>query len=159
MTTHTTLVSPEPSGAVNVRLPVLPWVRKVLLKEFGPEPIPVHGHSIFGKHMEALPFDVPEQEENQALQVCGSYIVVRVSSLVWRSVRNYQHLFKAGFFYEKMIQRMMIAHIVAQERLGVANMTALKDWYDMYQLDIDDDYSLDAAYWLWKSYKAGRAGR
>lgn len=158
MTQHTATIAQLQTDGYNVRLPVLPWVRKVLLAQFGAEPINVHGHSVLGKALESLPFEFPSQDERPDLAVHCSSILLRVSRQVWGSVRSYEHLFKAGFFYEKAIQQQMISHIVAQERCGVANLTALRDWFEMYDLDIDDDYNIEAAYWLWKSFKARRRG-
>lgn len=152
----TTLTAVFPSDGYNVRLPVLPWVRKVMIAEFGPEPIRINGRSVLGKHMEALPFDLPEEHERPELHSAGSSVLVNVSARLWASVRGYDQLFQAGYYFEKIFQRMMVAHVRAQERHGVANLTAIRDWFDMYQLDIDDDYQLDAARELWKAYKAGR---
>jgi hypothetical protein len=143
----------------NVRLPVLPWVRKVMIAEFGPEPIRIAGHTLLGKHMKALPFDLPEKNERPDLDTAGSAVLVNVSALLWASVRDYNQLFQAGYYFEKLFQRMMVSHVRAQARLDVPNMTAIRDWLDMYGLDIDDDYSLEAAYELWKVYKQGQAKR
>lgn len=157
MQQHTpTLTAVFPSDGYNVRLPVLPWVRKVMVAEFGPEPIRINGRSVLGKHMEALPFDLPEEHERPELATVGSAVLVNVSARLWASVRGYDQLFQAGYYFEKLFQRMMVAHVRAQARQGVPDLTAIRDWFDMYGLDIDDDYNLDAARGLWKAYKAGR---
>jgi hypothetical protein len=165
MTTHHTTFQPLPRKVAepplpidgyNIRLPVLPWVRKVMVAEFGPEPICINGRGLLGKHMEAFPFDLPEQEDRPELVTVGSAVLVNVSARLWANVQRYEQLFQAGYYFEKIFQRMMCSHVRAQARHGVPDLTAIRDWFDMYGLDIDDDYNIDAARELWKAYKAGR---
>lgn len=143
----------------NVRLPVLPWVRKVMVAEYGPEPIRITGHHLLGRHMKALPFDLPEEQDRPELATVGSAVLVNVSSLLWASVKDYNQLFQAGCYFEMLFQRMLVSHVRAQARLGVPDLVAIRDWFEMYGLDIDDDYNIEAARELWKAHKARQLAR
>jgi hypothetical protein len=146
-TTHT---------ATNLRLPVLPWVRKVLLYEFGPEPIRLTGYSLLGKHALGLPFDLPETER-PPYDVGGCTVLCSISTRLWSNLQRYEELFQAGYYFEKVGQRMLLSHIVAAQRFGIPAKTAMLDWLDMYDLD-EDEYSSEAAYQMWKVYKQGKRG-
>lgn len=133
-----------------VRIPVLPYVKKVLLHEYGPEPISVMGYSILGKYLSAFPLDFPNEEHDE--KSYGEEVTFHISSNLYPHFKKYETLFQAGYYFEKVVQRMLLAHIEAQHRLGGKILDAIEDWYDMYGIE-EDDLRMDAVYELWKQYK------
>lgn len=133
-----------------VEIPVLGYVKKVILKEFGPEPIRITQQGALGKSILAMPLDLPADDFH--LTAVGEKIKLEVSVRLSLHFKKYNDLFQAGYFYEKMVQRMLIQHIHAQFRLGVPAWRAMEDFYTLYNIG-EDDYSMDAAYFIWKEYK------
>lgn len=124
------------------------------MHEYGPEPIPVSGKTILGKYLHAFPLDFPELEIKEGIH--GEYVSFMVSKPLLPFFKSYDNLFQAGYYFEKVAQRMMLAHIEAQHRLGGTILDAIEDWREMYGIE-EDELRLDAAYELWKQHKKRRA--
>lgn len=143
---------------VEVSIPVLPFVKKILIAEYGPEPILITRQTLAGKHMMTLPFDIEEAQQPE-IKVYGEQVRCLLSKEVKRYViTKYYDLFQAGYFFEKMAQRMLVAHIRAQVRTGIEAWKAMDDFFTMYDIG-EDDYSYEAAYEYWKAYKKGQGGK
>ncbi len=144
----------QSSPPIEVRIPVLPYVRKVLLHEYGPEPILISGLTVLGKYFYSFPIDFPE---TPSIEVKGEVMKFKISHVLYNHYKSYKELFQTGCYFEKVAQRMLLAHIEAQQRLGGKILDAIEDWFEMYGIEDGEDYTLTAAYELWKQFKKRRA--
>ena len=144
----------QSKAPAEVKIPVLPYVRKVLLHEYGPEPILINNLTVLGKAMYSTPLDFPDFEP---AEVRGEAMKFHISHNLYGQYKQYKALFQSGCYFEKVAQRMLLAHIEAQQRIGGKILDAIEDWFEMYGIEEGVDYRLDAAYELWKAFKKKRA--
>lgn len=143
----------QSSPPVHVKIPVLPYVQKVMLHEYGPEPIFVSGQTLLGKYFHSFPLDFPELED---VKVHGVVMVFAINRNLYSHFKQYNTLFQCGCYFEKVVQRMLLQHIEAARRFDAKILDAIEDFFEMYGIT-EEEWRMDAAYALWKSHKKKRA--
>lgn len=137
------------------KIPVRVFVKKIILREYGQEPILLTQKSLLGKQVMNMPFDLPFEfsGDDAALEKCyGEPLEVQISHRLWRHFTQYKSLFQAGYFFEKMCQLMLLTHMRAQVRAGREAWGSMVDFMALYDIG-EDDYPLESAYAVWKTYK------
>lgn len=136
------------------QIPIVPFVKQILLKEYGAEPIRITGQSLLGKQVMSFVLDLEDQglEGIELPKVYGTTIQIELSTRLWKFLQRYNDLFQAGMFFERMAQRMMIQHIIAQVRAGRTAWSAMEDFLLFYDIG-EDEYAAMSAYELWKLWK------
>lgn len=135
-----------------IEIPVQPYVKKVLLKWYKQEPLPLHQNNMMGKSLIALLADMPSQQTLIKPTIRGEKVRVQISIRLVPFYEMFENAFEMGFYFEKVVQHMMFTHVSAQVRCGVNALKALKDFYNLYGFD-EDDYPFDTAYRMWQFNK------
>lgn len=130
-----------------IAIPVLPYVKKILLKLYGNEPLLLVDKTLLAKSAVGISMYIPEDT-----RVPGCTVRVQMSNRVLEYYADFKHAFQLGMYFERVAQQMMLTHIAAQKRMHRDSMSALRDFYEMYELT-DDDYDIESAYRMWQENK------
>lgn len=134
-----------------LQIPVRAYVRKIILREHGPEPIRITQQSLLGKNVLAMLFDYAESEVPQ--HGCfGEPLSVEISTRLSRHFQKYEDVFQSGFYFEKVAQQMLVTYILGGVRAGRKAWDAMRDFLALYDIS-EDEYAAEAAYMVWKTWK------
>jgi hypothetical protein len=129
-----------------IEVPVLPYVAKVMRRLYGNGVIHACHNTLRGKAIASLFADLPDELpfperplNTEKVRVELNYRIARIYSK-WSLNKGVE----LGLYYEKVVQRMMLSHIVAQVRCGSTIVASIDDFFKLYDID-EDDYPRDIA--------------
>lgn len=137
-----------------IEIPVLPHVAAVMRRLYGGEVISANHNTLRGKAIANCFVEIPDElsfpEQNfkyEKIQIALNYRIARYYTR-W----GMHKAFELGAYYEKVVQRMMLCHIVAQVRCGKSINFAINDFYELYGIT-EDDYARESALMMYHTYK------
>ncbi len=137
-----------------IDIPVLPHVAAVMRRLYGGGVIPANHNTLRGKAIANCFVEIPDEFSfpdqvfrYEKIQIALNYRIARYYQR-W----NMHAAFELGSYYEKVVQRMMFCHIVAQVRCGKTINFAINDFYDLYGIT-EDDYARESALMMYHTYK------
>lgn len=132
-----------PSQAHEVKIPVLPHVKSLIVALYGPEPVEANENNFMGKEIQSilLPYS---QSELFPAKLHGETITVALSHRIAPYYQRFQHAFDLGCMFEKQFHSILYAHIEAQRQCGVSVLQSIKNFYIRYNIN-DELYDWEAA--------------
>lgn len=137
-----------------IEVPVLPYVAKVLHRLYGNSVIHACHNTLRGKAIANIFTDIPDELPFPERVLPTEKVKVELNYRVARYYTrwNMNDAFELGTYYEKVVQRMMLSHIVAQVRAGVSIVDSVDDFFTLYGID-EDDYARSTALMMFHSYR------
>lgn len=132
-----------PSQAQQVKIPVLPHVKSLIISLFGPEPVEAHENNFLGKEIQSILLSY-SQSELFATRLHGETLTINISHRIAPYYQRFQHAFDLGCLFEKQFHSILYAHIEAQRQCGVPVLQAIKNFYIRYKIN-DELYDWEAA--------------
>jgi hypothetical protein len=128
---------------MEVKIPVLPHVKSLMLSIYGPEPIKANENNLLGKEVQSILLSYSQTELFQQ-KLVGESITIILSERIAQYYKKFSNAFDLGCMFEKQFHAIMFAHIEAQKQLDVPVMKAIKNFFTKYKID-DELYSMGAA--------------
>ena len=137
-----------------IEVPVLPYVAKVMRRLYGHDTIHACHNTLRGKAMAAMFCDIPDELPFPERVLPTEKVVLELNYRVARLYTrwNMHNAVELGTYYEKVVQRMMLSHIVAQIRAGMKICAAVEDFCTLYDIE-EDDYARSTALMMYHNYK------
>lgn len=132
-----------------IHLPVAPLSRKILLTEYGPEPIHLGERNLLYRQMCYRVDRTPWLMRHQ--QILTTTIQIQINRHLWEKVKQAPH--QIGYHLYELHKDRMFTWVSGRvsspesEQLG-----AIRLYLERYRVE-EDEFSLDTAYRLWKRFK------
>lgn len=135
-----------------IHLPVAPLSRKILLAEYGPEPIHLGERNLLYRQMCYRVDRTPWLKRHQ--QLLTTSIQISINKHLWEKVRQEPH--QVGYhLYELHKDRMFTWVSGRVSGVDKEQLKAIRKYLEMYQVE-EDEFGLDTAYRIWKRFKENR---
>ena len=137
-----------------IDVPVLPHVACVLRKLHGKGIIDVNHNTLIGKVVANCFMEVPDEFEFPERPLSYDKVQIGLNYRIYRFYKrwNMYKVLELGIFYEKIVLRMMVSHIIGQTRMGATIKSAIDDFFDLYDID-ESDYARKAATDFYNRFK------
>jgi len=137
------------------RVPVLPYVKKYLIKKFfagdqGPHKI--EEDTLIGKQFMSVIIDARKKDViDRHIEFSETLEVVLSQDMLLRSPKVAK-LITINYFLDKVFKEELIAWILSAQHYGIRPFPASKDFLEYYGIE-ECEYSHDAAYKIWTRWK------
>jgi hypothetical protein len=145
-----------------IEVPVMGYVAKIIRKQYGDGVVHACHNTLLGRSIANIFADVPDEIQFPERPLPADKIKVEMNYRVARFYNRWKlhPAVELGIFYEKVVQRMMVTHVMAQVRCHITIDAAIDDFFTLYDLDEDDDYARASALQLYHKYKiTGKHGK
>jgi hypothetical protein len=129
-------------------LPCHPLTRRVLIAEYGQEPILLPNRDLLFSLINTTPLRSRVSHE-RAFEVLTSTISLQVHDRLAARLKNSWDA--AGFLLLKFHKDAACRYVSTMYGLGQDARPALQDWLKRHSVE-EDDYSLDSAYKMWQRW-------
>jgi hypothetical protein len=132
-------------------LPVAPLSRKILLTQYGQEPLHLGYRSLLYKQMCYNIPVTPWLERHQ--QVLTTTITISIHRHLWERVRQEPH--QVGYHLYELHKEFMFTWVEGKVDADHPQLYAIRDFLHYHHIE-EDDFSEETAYRLWKRFKESR---
>lgn len=136
-----------------ITIPVSKFSRKIILCEYGPEPIRVRPNNPLSDPLRTQRTSTYFEAESMEVRLDASIEIVVGKSFAAMLV---DPRCNASLALQRAHLAQMLNFVWALSKAGVSAANALRQFYDLYDLD-EDDYAFDSAYRLFVRFKSNRA--
>jgi hypothetical protein len=133
-------------------IPVRAHVRQFLLKEYGPEPWPIHQNTFMGRTVRMKVEKLPYLQLNRSEASVGSAVRLTLPTSLKHYRLTAESLKQLGEMFDKLFQEQMIQFVKGQVAVTQNERGALKCFYKLYEID-PSDYDLEEARKVYRDYK------